>query len=209
MNSEEITALSTAVTAGGDALTNYIKGLTPTEPQAITLEGVKKFLVENEDGKKHVQSLTDSQVTKGIETAINNFKKDKLPSLIDEEYKKKYPEADPKDKALLDLQHEMAGMKAENLRKDLTNKTLKTLTEKKLPSQLIDLVVGNDEDSTTKNLETITNILNQYGEDVKTNFAKTSGSYKPPKEKDKPTDEETKALNDAKAIMEKTMGIKF
>ncbi len=209
MNSEEIAALSTAVTAGGDTLTNYIKCLTPTEPQAITLDGVKKFLTENEDGKKHIQSLTDTQVTKGIETAINNFKKDKLPSLIDEEYKKKYPEADPKDKALADLQAKIAKIEADSLRKDLTNKALKTLTEKKLPSQLADFIVGNDEDTTTKNLETLTNIFNQYGEDVKTNFAKTNGSYKPPKEKDKPTDEETKALNDAKTIMEKTMGIKF
>lgn len=209
MTGEEIKALTEAVTKGGDELTNYVKGLTATEPQTITLDGVKKFLSENEDGKKHIQSITDSNVTKGIQTAMDNFKKDKLPGLVDEEYKKKYPEADPKDKALADLQAKIAKMEADSLKKDLTNKALKTLTEKKLPSELADFIVGNDEDTTNKNLETLTNIFNQYSEAVKTDFAKTSGSYKPPKDEYKPTDEETKALNDAKSIIEKTMGINF
>ncbi|AGK98110.1 DUF4355 domain-containing protein [Clostridium pasteurianum] len=186
MTGDEIKALTEAITKGGDELTNYIKGLTPTEPQAITLNGVTKFLAENEDGKKYLQSYADSKVTNGVQTAIDNFKKDKLPGLIDEEYKKKYPEADPKDKTLADLQAKIAKIEADSLRKDLTNKALKTLTEKKLPSELADFVVGNDEDATSKNLETLTNLFNKYGETVKTEFAKTSGSYKPPKDDYKP-----------------------
>lgn len=209
MTGEEIQALTDAVTKGGDELTNYVKGLTATEPQAITLDGVTKFLAENEDGKKYLQSYADSKVTNGVQTAIENFKKDKLPGLVDEEYKKKYPEADPKDKALADMKAEIEKMKTDSLRKDLTNKALKTLTEKKLPSELADFIVGNDEDTTNKNLETFANIFNQYSEAVKTDFVKTSGSYKPPKDDHKPTDEETKALNDAKATMEKIMGIKL
>lgn len=207
MTNEEITALTTAVTAGGDTLTSYVKGLAPTAPQTIALDGVTKFLSENEDGKKYLQSYTDKRVTDGIKTAIEKFKTDNLPSLVDSEYKKKYPEADPKDKALADLQAKFAKMEADNVKKDLTNNALKALTEKKLPPELADFAIGNDAETTNKNIETIANLFSTYGETVKTEFAK--GGYKPPKEDHKPTDEETKALNEAKATMEKAMGIKF
>ena len=210
MTQDEIKALTDAVTAGGDTLTNYITGLKPTEPQPteITLDGVKKFLTDNKDGKSSLQSHTDTEVTKGIQTAIENFKKDKMPGLIDEEIDKRYPKQDPKDKALADLQAKFAKMEADNLRKDLTNKALKTLAEKKLPSELADFVVGTDEDSTNKNLETLTNIFSNYAENVKTNFAKDS-SYVPPKEEHKPTSEEQKAYDSAKAQIEKISGIKL
>ncbi|WP_297428906.1 DUF4355 domain-containing protein [Clostridium sp.] len=208
MTSEEIKALTDAVTAGGDALTTYVAGLKPSEGNPINLDGVKKFLDESDDGKRYLQAYGDKRVNDGITTAIEKFKKEKMPSLLDEEIKKRFPEADPKDKAIAELKAEMEAMKASNLKKDLTNKALKTLTENKLPSQLADFIVGNDEETTNKNLETLTNIFNQYGESVKTDFAK-SGAYNPPKGNPKPTDEEAKAINDAKSIMEKAMGIKL
>lgn len=206
MTQDEIKALNDAITTGGDTLTNYITGLNPTEPQQaeITLDGVKKFLNENEDGKKYLQSYSDGKVTAGIET----FKKNNLQKLVDEQYKKLHPEQDPKDKEMADMKAEIAKIKADSLRKDNANMALKSLTEKKLPTELVNFIVGADEETTNKNLETLTNIFNNYAESVKTGFTKDNG-YVPPTDKKTPTSEDQKAYEAAKAQMEKIMGIKL
>ncbi|AZV58836.1 DUF4355 domain-containing protein [Clostridium sp. AWRP] len=173
MTQEEIKALTDAVTKGGDTLTNYVKGLKATEPE-IKLDGVKKFLEENDEGKTYLQSVADKRVTDGIET----FKKNNLQNLVDEEYKKQHPEADPKDTEIAKLKKQFEDMQKENLKKDLTNKALKTMTEKKLPTDLVNFIVGADEDTTNKNLETLEKVFSTHDEAIKTEILK-DGTYKP------------------------------
>ncbi|SKA99368.1 protein of unknown function [Caloramator quimbayensis] len=180
MTQEEIKALLDELSKGTDSLINYIKGLKPTE--AVTLDGVKKFLEDSEEGKKLLQSLTDKRVTEGIET----FKKNNLEKLIEEEMKKRFPDADPKDAELKKLQAEIEKIKAEALRKDLTNKAIKIATDKKLPVELIDFLIGNDEETTTKNLETLEKSFNSRVEAAVQERLK--GSYQPPKDNSNPAD---------------------
>ena len=176
MTQEEIKALTEAVTKGGDTLTNYIKGLKPTEP-VISLDGVKKFLAEDENGKTYLQSTTDKKVTDGINTAIENFKKEKMPGLIDDEIKKRYPDADPKDTKIAELEAKYEQMQKDAARKDLTNKALQAMTEKKLPTDLVNFIVGEDENTTKANLETLTGVLSKHDEALKTEILKDT--YKP------------------------------
>lgn len=180
MTQEEIKALLDELSKGTDALINYIKGLKPTDP--ITLDGVKKYLSDSEEGKKLLQSLTDKRVTEGIET----FKKNNLEKLIEEEVKKRFPESDPKDTELKKLQAEIEKIKAENLRKDLTNKAIKIATDKKLPVELVDFLIGNDEETTTKNLETLEKTFNSRVEAIVQERLK--GGYQPPKDNANPAD---------------------
>lgn len=173
MTQEEIKALNDAVAKGGDTLTNYVKGLKATEPE-IKLDGVKKFLEENDEGKTYLQSATDKRVTEGIET----FKKNNLQSLVDAEYKKQHPDADPKDTEMAKLKTQIEQMQKETAKKDLTNKALKAMTDKKLPTDLVNFIVGEDENTTKKNLKTLTDVLSKHDEAIKTEILK-NGTYKP------------------------------
>lgn len=150
-----------------DEYNNYIGGF-------ITADRVEKYL-ESDEGKKLIQPTLDKYHNKGLES----WKTNNLNKLIDEEIKKRFPEADPKDKELANIKQELETIKNEAIRKDLTNKALKVATEKGLPVELIDYFIGNDEETTTKNLETFENIFNEKlaaGVDLKLK----GNSYAPP-----------------------------
>ena len=145
----------------------YMSGL-------ITADRVNGFL-NTEEGKKLLQPKLDSYHGKGLET----WKTNNLNKLVDEEVTKRFPAADSKDIELNKLKAEFEAMKNDNTRKELTNKALKIAQEKKLPSDLIDYFIGQDEDSTTKNLEKFMATMAAHDEAIKTEFAK-GGSYTPP-----------------------------
>jgi len=140
----------------------------------LTLDAFKTKLESDADFKSFMDSEKDKHSAKSLETwKTNNLQKE-----IDAEIKKRYPEQDPKDKALADLKAKMEKMEAESLKKDLTNKALKTMTEKKLPTDLVNFIVGADEDSTNKNLEALEKVFNAHDEAIKTEILK-DGTYKP------------------------------
>lgn len=128
---------------------NYVSGF-------VTADRVNNFL-ETNDGKKLLQPMLDKYHSKGMET----WKTNNLENLINDEIKKRFPEADPKDVELSKLKADFEAMKQEATRKDLTNKALKVATEKNLPVEMIDFLVGNDEEITTKNLETFEKVFNE------------------------------------------------
>lgn len=155
-----------------DDVKNYIGGF-------ITPDRVNSFF-ETEDGKKLLQPKLDSYATKAITSHDEKFKVNELPKLINEEMKKRFPDADPKDTELADMKAEIEKMKQETLHKDLTNKALQMAQERKLPSNLINYFVGNDEETTKTNLEALekefnANVQAQVEERLK-------GGYKPPKD---------------------------
>lgn len=127
---------------------NYVGGF-------ITPDRVTKYL-ETDSGKQIVRPLIDSNFSKGLET----WKQNNLSKLVEEEYKKKFPDADPKDTELAKLKAEFESMKREAARKDLANKALKISTEKGLPVELIDFLIGEDEDATNANLSTFEKVFN-------------------------------------------------
>lgn len=121
-------------------LENYISG-------HVNADRVTKFLGTDE-GKKYIQPQLDSYFTKGLET----WKTNNLDGLVDAKVKELYPDADPKDTELAAVRAELEKMKAESVRKDLTNKALTAANEKGLPIDLIDFFIGADEKTTTANL---------------------------------------------------------
>jgi len=191
MTSEEIKALQEALNGGTETLTSYIQGLQPSEPVSITLDGVTKFVNENEDAKKWLQSFGDKRVTEGIET----FKKNNLGKIIEDEIAKRYPPESEEAKKLRSLQQEIEQMKVEKAREALTNKALKHATEKGLPVNLIDYFIGQDEDTTMANLQTFEEVystaINSAVESRFKDGGRTPGAgAPPPKDESKMTDAE-------------------
>jgi len=193
MTSEEIQALNTEAAKGGDALTIYIKGLKPTDPE-IKIDGVKKFLSENDEGKNFINNFAQ----KSANTAVENFKKDNLQKLIDEEYLKKHPEDESKNPEVEKLTKQLAQMQKESKIEKVKSSALKTLTEKKLPSELVDFVVNEDETKANSALASLENIFKTHDEALKADFIK-GNMYTPggdPNGGDKPTGGYAKQIAD-------------
>lgn len=140
-----------------------------------TLEVFKEKFNSDKDFKAFLDSEKDKHSSKSLET----WKSNNLSKLIDEEVKKRFPEQDPKDAELAKLKAEMEQMKQDTLRKELTNKALKVATDKKLPLKLVDYFIGNDEESTTKNLEALEAVFNEKLETMVQDRIKDN-SYVPP-----------------------------
>lgn len=139
------------------------------------LEAFKQKINTDKEFKSFVDSLKDTHLTKGIET----WKTNNLQKLIDEKVKELYPEDDPKDTELSKLKLEMENMKKEKIKEQLTNKALKIATEKGLPTDLVDYFIGQDEETTSKNLETLEKIFTDKLETTVKERLKDS-SYTPP-----------------------------
>lgn len=129
----------------------YVSGLNP-----INVDKLQKFVSENEDGKKFIDSLKDKHFSKSLET----WKSNNLNKLVDEEVNKRFPKADPKDVELQSIKAQLDQLKAEKTHETLLNKATKIANEKKLPLNLIDYFVGSDEDSTNNNLSKLEEVWN-------------------------------------------------
>ena len=148
---------------------NYLKGLYP-----ITPEGVTAFL-NTEDGKKVLQPRLDVHFTKGLET----WKEKTLPSILDEEIKKKFPGETEDQKRMRKLEDELANEKNARIRSELVNKATTLATQKGLPVDLVSYFVGQDEDSTVNNLTAVENIWQQHLQKAVEEKFKESGRTPP------------------------------
>ena len=175
MPAENITDVKTYLDANkeNEEVQTYLAGFKV----APTLEAFKGKL-NDADFKSFMDSEHDKHSAKSLKTWQDN----NLEGLVSAKVKELYPAADPKDVALNKLQAQLDKMESDSARKDLTNKTLKQFQEAKLPSELVDFMVGANEEETAKNVTALTALFAAHDEKIKTEFAKGS-SYVPPKAK--------------------------
>lgn len=142
MDLDKVIAFLKEKEAGEDVI-KFVSGLKP-----VTAETVKDYLENTDDGKKLATSLTDAKVTKGIET----FKTNNLQKILDDEIAKRFPPETEEAKKLRELEKRINDQQAEIKKKDLLTAAIKKATEKGLPVSLIDRFLGDDEETTEKNL---------------------------------------------------------
>jgi len=169
--------------ADNDEVKQYLAELSKP-----TIDRVEDFL-ESEDGKKLLQPKMDSYYSKGLDT----WKKNNLEKELDREIKKRFPAKDEKDIELERMRAEFEKMKAEADKEKLRSKALKIATDKKLPSDIVDYFIGDDEDSTVNNLEKVNKIFSQYIQKAVEDKLK-DGSYTPPGSKKDQTDNDLDAF---------------
>lgn len=125
---------------------------TPPEPQAaesqLTLDAVQKFLAERDEGKTYLQSFADSRVTDAIKT----YETKTLPKKIQAAINEQFPPESEEAKELRELRAEFEQEKQRSAQEKLMNTALKTASEYNVPSDIIDLFVRNDEETTTANM---------------------------------------------------------
>ncbi|WP_341320833.1 DUF4355 domain-containing protein [Solibacillus sp. FSL H8-0523] len=113
----------------------------------VTGEAVKTYLATS-DGKKVLQPLLDSNFTKGLDT----WKTNNLDALVEDELKKRNPDKSPAEIEVEKLRQEIEKERTERARSELSTKALKLAQEKGLPTEVIDFLIGADEEATTANL---------------------------------------------------------
>lgn len=141
----------------------------------LSMDAFKSKLSSDPTFKSFMDSEKDKHLQKGIET----FKTNNLTKLVDDEVKKRFPDVDPKDQKVKEMELKIEQMQKDTDRKELINKAFKVATEKKLPTELVDFLVGADEETTNKNLETLVTIFSKHDETLKTNILKDN-AYVPP-----------------------------
>ncbi|MCM3394862.1 MULTISPECIES: DUF4355 domain-containing protein [Cytobacillus] len=145
----------------------YLQGLSKVTP-----EGAKAYL-DTEEGKKILQPKLDQNFTKGLET----WKSNHLQKLIDEEVAKvKNPNETPDQKRIRELEEMIANDRAEKLRSDLKSSAVTSLTDKKLPTFLVDYLIGRDEEVTTQNLTKFEEVWTTQIQAVKDEILKENGT---------------------------------
>lgn len=130
---------------------NYLAGLSKLTPEVV------KGYLDTEEGKKILQPRLDAYFTKGLET----WKEKTLPSVVEEEIKKKFPGETEEQKRLRILEEELSKERQARLKSELQNKATTLATHKGLPVELVAYFVGQDEDTTVNNLTVLENIWQQ------------------------------------------------
>lgn len=137
------------------------------------INGFNKLLASN----KEIQGLVDSKVTKGIET----FKTNSMQKLIEAEVLKRTGNNETEEqKAIRELKEKLENMEKEKTRAQMISKYKDTLTEKKIPTKLIDFVLGEDDETTNANITLFENSMKEFIEKNVQDRLKGS-SYTPPK----------------------------
>lgn len=142
----------------------------------LTLDAFKENLTNDKDFKAYLDSEKDKHSSKALET----WKTNNLEKLLSEEIKKRFPEKDEKDIQLESLKVEIEKMKKENILKEIKNQAILMLDEKKLPKELLDLIVSDDLENTRSNIEALEKVFNPYIQSAVEERVK-SNSYTPPK----------------------------
>lgn len=156
---------------------------------------VEEYL-KTDEGKQVILPLVDAASSK----AVNTYKEKTLPGLVEDEIAKRYPPETEDKKALRTLQEKQTAMERELNRKDLLTKAQKIAIEKKLPINLVERFLGDDEAATIENLKTLESEFNSGLDAAVKDKFKEGGrdpgntNPNPPPDLSKLTDEEYFAL---------------
>lgn len=142
----------------------------------ITKEKVQEYVEEEPDAKAWIDSVKDKHLQKGLET----WKSNHLETIINDEIKKRFPEKSEQELEVERLKSEINKMKLEKEKETLTNKTMQIASERNLPIELAGFFIGENEESTLKNLTVLESAFQGSVQKALEERLKTNG-YTPPK----------------------------
>ncbi|NFN94924.1 DUF4355 domain-containing protein [Clostridium botulinum] len=140
-----------------------VKDLIKSFQTPITREVVETWC-QNGDGRSWLDRNCDIYSSKAVNTAreksIAKFKEEELPNILETELKKKSNDGLTEDQiALKEMQKQIEEMKAEKIKAENVAKYTKVLGEKKLPTELVDYILADDEEIINKNIDFFSNLI--------------------------------------------------
>lgn len=140
-----------------------VKDLIKSFQTPITRDVVETWC-QNGDGRSWLDRNCDIYSSKAVNTArekaIVKFKEEELPNILETELKKKSNDGLTEDQiALKEMQKQIEEMKAEKIKAENVAKYTKVLGEKKLPTELVDYILADDEETINKNIDFFSNLI--------------------------------------------------
>lgn len=142
-------------------------------------------LLENEDFKKKVDSIADSRSGKAVATyKEKGFKEavEKEVKLREEAKNHKEPweiKIEESDRKLAAVENMLAQKERDSLIATNKAKALTILSEKSLPTSIIDFVVSDEEDKTLANLDIISKTFEDFAQSIKKDMLKGNNTNVP------------------------------
>lgn len=148
----------------------------------LTLDNFK-FKLDESEFKSFMDSEKDKHSSKAIATALENFKTKDMQKLIDAEVLKRTGDNEtPEQKQIRELKEQFANLEREKAHAEMISKYKDVLNEKKIPSQLVDFLLADDEDITNANIDLFENSMKAFV-DAKVEERMKDSSYTPPESK--------------------------
>jgi len=139
------------------------------------------FAGSNELLKKANQRYRDGKLNETKTEFMRNFNERELPSLLEQKYKEKHPDADPKDLAYKALEEKLNSMQRDGTLKERKAVALQKLAELELPVSLADLALDMDETAFGSKLELLSSLKTWKEEAVAKALAEKLGNQGAPK----------------------------
>ena len=120
------------------------------EFKTVSEEDVRSYL-DTDEGKRFIQPTLDRYHNKSLQT----WKDNNLQNLVEDEVAKRNPQETEEQKRIRLLEEQLENRDKESKRKDLETKALKLAQDKALPTEIVNFFVGEDEETTSANLDTL------------------------------------------------------
>lgn len=142
----------------------------------MTFENLQSRLESDENLKKKY----NEELKKQIAQAISDFKSKDMQKLIDAEVlKRTNVKETPEQKQIRELTERFDASEKENARIKRVSKFKDVLATKNIPSEMIDFLIGDDDDVTNANIDLFENNMKSYV-DAQVKERMSKGSYTPP-----------------------------
>ncbi|MCU6061056.1 DUF4355 domain-containing protein, partial [Clostridioides difficile] len=142
----------------------------------LTIEEFRELI--NNDA--NFKAIIDSEKNKYHSEALENFKKKDMQTLISAEVLKRTGANETEEqKAIRELRESLDKLKKEKQYAEKVSKYKDILVEKKIPTNLIEYLLSDDDDKTNANIEIFENSMKQYVQS-KVDERIKDGSYVPP-----------------------------
>ena len=144
---------------------------------ALNFENIKPLFASNDDFK----SFLDSEKDKHADKALKTWKANNLDKIIQSEIlKATQVKETPEQKAIRELEAKLDAMSKEKERAERQAKYKDILAKKKIPSDLTDFILGEDDEVTDSNITRFEDAMKTYIEEKVAAKLKES-AYVPPK----------------------------
>jgi len=124
----------------------YLEGMNPLV--GLSTDNVHSFVENN----PVLKSYRDAHATKAMTSFEEKFKSEKLPGLILEKYNTDHPPETEEKKELRELRLRVESAEKKTLKSELTALAVTSANEVGLPVKLVKYFIGDDEDSTNRNM---------------------------------------------------------
>ena len=164
-----------------DGIVDEILQGTDLYKSRLSLDSFKDLVATDREFK----SFLDSEKDKHADKVLKTFKANNLEKLIEAEVLKRTGKVEtPEQKAIRELQEQLANMGKEKEKAERVAKYKDVLVKKKIPSQLSDFILGEDDDVTDANINIFEDAMKTYVENKVKERLKDS-KYTPPKSGEK------------------------